>query len=407
MADSAQEPLAGSAAAGLRIVALGASAGGLEPLVQLLAQVPTDSGLAWIVAQHLDPDRPSLLAGLLQRATTMPVQEARQSMLIEPDHVYVMPPHAELTVADGRLHLAEPSQPRGQRLLIDRLFESLAQAQGAGAVGVLLSGMGADGSLGLQAIRARGGLTLAQRPGTAQFDAMPRHAIAAGGVAIVALPAEMPARILASAAGTSTPPLTAAPLAGEASAGDMPEAGVLQAILALLQAHTGHDLTHHKPSSLLRRISRRMAVHGLATLPAYADLLRANPQALELLFKELLIGVTGFFRDPEAWQVLADTVLPALLARRSAGAGPLRAWVAGCSTGEEAYTLAMLLTEALDAEPAGGGGKLQVFATDLSADAIAAARSGLFPAAIAQAMTPQRLARFFTAQGGRWRISAA
>jgi len=332
-----------------------------------------------------------MLTELLQRATAMPVREVTPSMRVEPDAVYVIPPNTELTVAGGVLHLTHPAQPRGMRLPIDVLFSSLARDQGERAVGVVLSGMGSDGAVGLQAMKSQGGLTLAQQPESAQFDSMPRSALATGCVDIVALPADMPGRILAVTGRPSAPV--------EAEAG----APTLDDILALLRDRTRHDLSQYKPSTLMRRIQRRMAVHGLATLGDYADFLRQNAQELDLLFKEMLIGVTGFFRDPAVWQEMADTLLPALLERRAADPTPLRAWVVGCSTGEEAYSLAMLLKEALDAQP-GAARAIQIFATDLSADAIAAARRGRYPARIAAEMSPARLARFFTPTEGGYVI---
>jgi two-component system CheB/CheR fusion protein len=371
-----------------RIVGLGASAGGLEPLAQFLAHVPAGSGLAYVVVQHMDPTHKAMLGELLQRATTMPVREATQSLRVEPDVVYVIPPNTELTVAGGLLHLADPMQPRGMRLPIDVLFASLARDQGERAIGVLLSGMGADGRLGLQAIKTQGGLTLAQQPDTAQFDSMPQSAIAAGCVDIVAPAAALPGRIV-SVIGPAAP-RTARPDAAE------PGPATLGPILALLHQHSKRDLSSYKSSTLIRRIERRMAVHGLDTMSAYAAFLRENPQEIDLLFKELLIGVTSFFRDAAVWQELKDTALPALLARRAAEDRPLRAWVAGCSTGEEAYSLAMVFKELTDSLPGQSGRALQVFATDLSADAIDVARRGIYPATIASDVGPDRLARFFS-----------
>jgi two-component system, chemotaxis family, CheB/CheR fusion protein len=372
------------ASAGVRVVGLGASAGGLGPLEQFLSQVPVASGLAYLVVQHMDPTRQTMLGGLLQRATVLPVHEAVNAQRIEANAVYVITPDAELTVQDGTLRLARPAEPRGQRLPVDVLFCSLARELGERAIGVVLSGMGSDGTQGLQAIKAQGGLTLAQQPASAQFDSMPGSAIAAGCVDIIALPAEMPARILGV---TGTLPSAEGVEAGTAG---------LDSILALLHEHTRHDLSAYKSNTLVRRTARRMAVHGLEQMPAYAGFLRSNAQELDLLFKEMLIGVTAFFRDPEVWQDLQDQVLPVLIGRQAAAAGPMRAWVAGCSTGEEAYSLAMAFTEVLDTLPAPEQRELQIFATDLNADAIAAARQGRFAASIAADLGPQRLARFFT-----------
>jgi two-component system, chemotaxis family, CheB/CheR fusion protein len=381
-------------AAGVRIVGLGASAGGLEPLEQFLSGIPPSSGLAYLVVQHLDPTHKTLLAELLQRATAMPVHAAIDAQRVEPDTVYVIPPDTELTVLGGALHLVKPAEPRGQRLPIDVLFSSLARELGERAVGVVLSGMGSDGTLGLQAIRMQGGLTLAQQPGSAQFDAMPLSAMAAGCVDIVALPADMPHRILSV---TGVQPAPERPPAENL-------APALDTILVLLHEHTRHDLALYKSNTLVRRIARRVAVHGLESMEAYADFLRANPQELDLLFKEMLIGVTSFFRDPEVWQELQDKVLPVLRERHASGAGPLRAWVVGCSTGEEAYSLAIAYVESLDGLPPPARRPLQIFATDLNADAIATARSGRFAATISTDMSAQRLSRFFVERPGGYQI---
>jgi len=381
-----------------RVVGLGASAGGLEPLEQFLAHVPANSGLAYIVVQHMDPMHKAMLGELLQRSTAMPVREATQAQRVEPNRVYVIPPNAELTVVGGMLHLAESMQPRGMRLPIDVLFASLARDQGERAVGVVLSGMGSDGLMGLQAIKTQGGLTLAQQPESAQFDSMPKSAIAAGCVDIVAPPDELPGRILsvvgpASSAAVAPPPDDAGR-----------DHSTLSAILELLHQRSKRDLSLYKSSTQVRRIERRMAVHGLDTMPAYEAFLRENPQELDLLFKEMLIGVTSFFRDAAVWQELKDEVLPVLLARRAGERRQLRAWVVGCSTGEEAYSLAMVFKEVAGTKPDYAAIGLQIFATDLSADAIAVARKGVYPASIAHDVSPERLARFFSAHAGDYLV---
>lgn len=396
--DSASPRAPSTAPAGTpRIVGVGASAGGLDALQGFLAQVPRHSGLAYVVVQHMDPTHKAMLVALLQRATTMPVHEAAEAMRIEPDTVYVIAPNSELSVAGGTLHLADPGQPRGMRLPIDVLFASLAREQGERAVGVVLSGMGSDGTLGLQAIKTQGGLTLAQDPASAQFDSMPRSAIAEGCVDIVAAAGELPGHILRVVARQPGP-------APDEPQGQAPSAA-LAAILAHLRVHSRHDLSSYKSSTLLRRIERRMAVHGLATMADYEAFLHGNPQEIELLFKELLIGVTAFFRDAPAWQELKDHVLPTLIARHVADATALRAWVVGCSTGEEAYTLAMLFKEACAELPASGAPGLQIFATDLSADAIAVARRGIYPPKIAADLTPERLAKFFVVAHGGYQVA--
>lgn len=380
-----------------RIVGLGASAGGLEALGLFLAEVPPQSGMAFIVVQHLDPTREALLTELLQRSTAMRVCEARQGMRIEANHVYVIPPNTELSVVNVTLHLAQPAEPRGLRLPINVLFSSLASSQGGRAVAVILSGMGSDGTLGLQAVKAVGGLTAVQEPHSSQFDSMPWSAITSGCVDIVAPPEELPARLMDCIgrlhADTMPPPKT----------GAVDELNSNEQILALLQGRTRHDFSLYKSSTLQRRISRRLAIHNFSTHAQYAEFLAHNPQEIDLLFKELLIGVTSFFRDPPVWEHLAKVAVPELLASRPAG-HKFRVWSVGCSTGEEAYSLAMIFSEAAQAL-----GKddleLQIFASDLSPDAIAVARRGQYPLAIKSQVSPERLERFFSTQNACYQIS--
>lgn len=383
-----------SAAAPVRVVGLGASAGGLASLEAFLAATPPDSGMAYVVVQHMAPTHEALLSSLLQRVTRMPVQEAADAMAIAPDQVYVIAPGSELTVTAGHLHTSPSRSPRGLRLPIDVLFGSLAKDQGERAIGVVLSGMGADGSVGLRSIKTHGGLTLAQSPESAQFDSMPENAIASGCVDIVATPAEMPARLLqVTRAQAAQATQTAQP--AEAEPPGPEQATPLEKILALLRERSKHDLSPYKSSTLLRRIDRRVAVHNLGSMAAYADFLTHNPQELDILFAEMLIGVTSFFRDPTLWADLQEKVLPDLIARRGPNA-QLRAWVVGCSTGEEAYSLAMAFQEARDTLPDAGACSLQIFATDLNAEAIAIARKGVYAAKAVEHLSPERLARFFT-----------
>ena len=389
-------------AAVVRIVGIGASAGGLEAFEQFFARVPVGSGLAFIVVQHLDPTQKAMLAELLQRVTVLTVCVAGEQMRVESDHVYVIPPNVELSLAQGMLHLAPPAEPRGLRLPVNVLFSSMARDQGAAAIGVVLSGMGSDGTLGLQALKAVGGLTVVQEPSSAQFDSMPRSAIAAGCADIVAPPADMPQRILACVSwdGHSKPP--SADAGPDAAPTDSPTDSppdTMEGIFSLLRQRTRHDFSLYKPSTLNRRIERRMAIHSLATVAEYVRLLRQNPQEIDLLFKELLIGVTSFFRDAAVWQHMLDTALPALLASRGAET-KFRAWVAGCSTGEEAYTLAIVFTEAVQRLPGHHDCTLQIFASDLSPDAIATARAGRYPATISACMHADYVARYFTPQAG-------
>ncbi|MDZ4350851.1 MAG: chemotaxis protein CheB [Xanthomonadaceae bacterium] len=379
------------------IVGIGASAGGLMPLEEFMAHVPADSGLAYVVVQHLAPAENTLLSELLQRVTSLTVHEARQGEWIKPNCVYVIPPNTEIRVVADRLQLAEPTEPRGLRLPIDVLFSSLATARGANAIAVVLSGMGSDGTVGLQAVRAVGGLTAVQTPESAQFDSMPKSAIAAGCADIVDLAEALPARILDylgqirnRALIDSDPNLTTS------------RQDALRSIIGLLQQRTGHDFSLYRSSSLHRRIERRLAIHGLGGLTEYASLIARNPQEADLLFNEILIGVTEFFRDPKVWAHLSDTAIPELLARDATGP-ELRVWCVGCSTGEEAYSLAITLIEAMDRQSRHF--ELQVFATDLNPDAIARARRGEFPLTIAPNVGEQRLARFFGKHDTYYRIN--
>jgi two-component system, chemotaxis family, CheB/CheR fusion protein len=381
-----------------RIVGLGASAGGLVALEQFLAHTPANSGLAYIVVQHLDPTQKALLPELLQRATSMVVREARDGMRIERDCVYVIPSDAELTVTGSRLRVASPHERRGMRLPINILFSSMASVLGERSIAVVLSGMGADGTLGLQAIKAVGGLTLVQDPGSAQFDSMPKSAITAGCADIVAPVVELPARILDCVAGMRRP--TSGP---DDSAGTEPESTVRQRLLSLLQQRTGHDFSLYKDNTLNRRIERRMAIHAISSTNEYVQFLERNAQEIDLLFKELLIGVTSFFRDPEVWDHLVQVALPGMLDRK-ADRPALRAWVIGCSTGEEAYSLAIAFRESVQRLSDPEKYTLQIFATDLGADAIATARKGIYPLSIASDVSSERLSRFFDTHEAHYEI---
>ena len=380
----------------LRIVGLGASAGGLEAFQQFLQAMPTDSGLALVLVQHLDPEHSSVLTELLQRCTAMPVVEAVDQMEVAPDHVYVIPPNRHMAILHGKLQLELPPARRGQRLPIDTFFRSLADDCGERAAGVVLSGTGSDGTLGLAAIAAAGGLCLVQDPASAKYDSMPASAVAASPAAQALAPAHMPEALLrhasAGSAGGRRPPAEPQPVTDVAS---------LNRVLLLLRSATGHDYALYKRSTLVRRMQRRMAAHGIDEVAVYARLLEQDAAELRSLDKEMLINVSGFFRDPEAFAALESDVLPALLADRPEGA-TLRVWVAACASGEEAYSLAMLLHEAMD--QAGRAFKLQLYATDLDEEAIAVARAGLYPRRIAEQVSAERLARFFVEEEGGFRI---
>ncbi|GLX79475.1 chemotaxis protein CheR [Thalassotalea insulae] len=375
----------------VRIVGIGASAGGLSALELFLKNTLENTSLAYIVVQHLDPVHKGMLPELLQRKTAMPVKEARQGMKIRADHVYVIPPNKELTVQHNCLHLAKPAEPRGMRLPIDVLFSSLAITQGERAIGVVLSGMGSDGSAGLEAIKAVGGLTLAQTPETAEFDSMPISAISAGYVDIVTPADELLDRIIAyTKQETEKGSTLIKPSKKTSSLSNAP----LQAITKLMHQKTGHDFSLYKTSTLHRRIERRMIIHNIDSLHAYVNFLKHNAQEIELLFKELLIGVTQFFRDQAVWDYLKDSALPTLLTRRTKP-HTFRAWCIGCSTGEEAYSLAIIFTEVIRQIANPKAFSVQIFASDLSPDAIATARRGRYPLSITDHIPQTYLTRYF------------
>jgi len=378
------------------MVGIGASAGGLEALEQFLQHVPAECGLAFVIVQHLDPTHRGVMPELLQRDTTMKVMQVKDRTLVQPDCVYVIPPNKDMSVLHGVLHLMEPAAPRGLRLPIDFFLRSLAQDQRERSVGVILSGMGSDGTQGLKAIREKSGMTLVQDPKTARFDGMPRSAIDAGLADAIVPVEEMPARIIAWH--RSSPMVLRKEIPSEEGS-----RSALEKVVILLRAHTGHDFTQYKRNTLLRRIERRMGVHQILKMSDYVRYLRENPQELDLLFRELLIGVTGFFRDPEVWELMKAEVLPGLLSDRHSGR-PFRAWVPGCSTGEEAYSLAMMLREVVgEFHPRGNQG-LQIFATDLDRDAIDKARQGLYPESAVADVGGDRLARFFVREDQGYRV---
>jgi two-component system CheB/CheR fusion protein len=381
------------------IVGIGASAGGLEALEVFFKQTPADSGLAFVVVQHLDPTHSDMLVELLQRHTVMPVVRIHDGMVVMPDQVHVIPPNRDLSILHGVLYLLEHSAAIGPRLPIDFFFRSLAEDWRERSVGVILSGMGTDGTLGLRTIKQRCGAVFVQDPKSAKFDSMIQSAIHEGLADVVAPVEALPGRILEYVrhASFSDP----APADQESGNGD---AGGMEKVLILLRRQTGHDFSVYKRSTLWRRIERRMNLHHFSVVRDYVRYLRENPQELELLFKEMLIGVTEFFRDPVVWDRLRDEVIPELV-RALPDGGVLRAWVAGCSTGEEAYSLAIVFREAVIALNPPNRISLQVFATDLDKDAIDRARTGVYPAGIIKDVSEERLSRFFAREdSGCYRV---
>ncbi len=380
------------------VVGIGASAGGLEALEHFLSHVPKSSGMAFVIVQHLDPTRNDIMPELLQRATGMEVIQVQDRTTVRLNCVYVIPPNKDMSILRGVLHLLEPATPRGLRLPIDFFLRSLAQDQQELGIGVILSGMGSDGTLGLRAIKESGGVALVQDPATAKFDGMPRSAIDSGLSDIVAPADDLPGRILAYLQRTPLVHTT------EHMLPDGTQSALEKAII-LLRTHTGHDFSLYKRNTFYRRIERRMGIHQIDKIGDYIQYLQRTPQELDLLFKELLIGVTSFFRDPAVWEELRNKILPALIASRPDG-HVLRAWVPGCSTGEEAYSLAMVFNEVVEKIKRQRKITLQVFATDLDKEAINKARQGVYPENIAADLAPKQMSRFFAKDKRGCRVSA-
>lgn len=372
------------------VVGIGASAGGLAAFEAFFTGMPADvdPNMAFVLVQHLAPDHKSMLTDLIQRYTRMEVFEVKDGMRVRPNRAYIIPPNKDMAFLNGTLQLLEPTAPRGQRLPIDFLFRSLAQDQRERAIGIVLSGTGSDGTLGVRDIKGEGGMIMVQNPDSTEYDGMPRSALATGLVDFELPPAEMPAQLIAyTAHAFGRPPKPASP---------EPKAeNALKKIFVLLRNQTGHDFSQYKQSTVLRRIQRRMAVHQIETMPEYVRFAQQRPQEVDPLFRGLLIGVTHFFRDTAAFEALEQLVVPKLFAGKPAGA-VIRVWCVGCSTGEEAYSLAILLAEHQAAIRQSF--QVQVFATDIDSQAIATARAGIYPASAAADISPERLTRFFTAE---------
>jgi len=381
------------------IVGIGASAGGLAAFEAFFSGMPadTDTGMAFVLVQHLAPDHKSILTDLVRRYTRMQVFEVEDGMAVQPNCAYIIPPNRDMAFLNGTLQLMEPSAPRGQRLPIDFFFRSLAQDQHERAICIVLSGTGSDGTQGVRAIKAEGGMVMAQNPGSTEYDGMPRSAIATGLVDYELPPAEMPAQLIAYVIHAFGKP----PHPGTAPVSHVENA--TKKIFVLLRTQTGHDFSQYKLSTVRRRFERRMAVHQIDTIERYVKFLQQTPAEVDALFRDLLIGVTNFFRDPEAFKSLEEKVIPKLFADKPSGA-MIRVWSPGCSTGEEAYSIAILLQERLEALKQSF--KVQVFATDIDSQAIVTARAGLYPASIAADISAERLARFFSPEpdGSAYRI---
>jgi two-component system, chemotaxis family, CheB/CheR fusion protein len=372
------------------VVGIGASAGGLEAFESFFRACPADTGMAFVLVQHLDPDHHSLLAEILQRCTAMPVAQAFDQVRVRPNHVYIIPPNRDMAILGGALQIIAPDLERGHRLPIDGFFRSLADDQAERAIGVVLSGTASDGTQGLRAILGAGGVCMVQDPASAKYDSMPQSAIAAGWVTHILPVEEMPAKLM-ELAGQSRYRMNVAPFS---------QPGMNQVLLQI-RSSTGHDFSLYKKSTIGRRIERRMAQHNINDFSVYARFLKQNSVEVHALFRDLLINVTSFFRDPDAFVVLKREILPALLADKPVDY-VFRIWVAGCASGEEAYSIAIILSELMDETHQDF--RVQIYATDLDDEAINTARGGIYPASIARDVSPERLHRFFNKDDNGYKI---
>jgi two-component system CheB/CheR fusion protein len=375
------------------VVGIGASAGGLEAFEEFFAKMPPDSGLAFVLVPHLDPSHASMMSDLLRRVTRMPVNEARDGMPVLVNHVYVIPPNKDLSIRDRVLRLESPLKSHGLRLPIDSFFRSLAQDQKENAVGIIFSGTGSDGTLGIRDIHGSGGMSIVQDPAEARYAGMPSSAVLTG-LSDLVLPVDKMVSHLVRLVKQYSKKTVEPVLSGKREA-------ALRRVLALVRTHTGHDFSLYKRNTLFRRLEKRMNLHQVEDLPAYISFLQEHADEYQLLFKDLIIGVTSFFRDPEAFETLSKKALPNFLADKPEGY-TLRIWVPACGTGEEAYSLAMVVAERL--ETLQRDIKIQVFGTDIDEDAISVARSGMYAANIEADVSPDRLRRFFVKEDGNYRV---
>ncbi len=382
------------------VVGIGASAGGLKAFQGFFSGIPDtcDLNMAFVLVQHLAPDHKSILCDLIRRYTSMQVFEVEDCMEVHANCVYIIPPKYDMAFINGNLQLLNPVAPHGQRLPIDFFFRSLAHDQRERAIGLVLSGTGCDGTLGVRAIKGEGGMIMAQAPGTAEFDGMPLSAIATGMVDYELSPDKMGARLVAYTSHFNhTSHVSSTPHQVQTDS-------TLNKIFILIRDYTGHDFSQYKPSTINRRIERRLAVHQIQDIKNYVQFLRHNPGEIQALFYDLLIGVTHFFRDPDAFKSLEEDIIPHLF-EKSGKDNVIRIWSVGCSTGEEAYSIAILLREKM--EKIKQEHKVQLFATDIDGRAIITARAGLYPASIVSDISPECLTRFFTLEsdGSAYRIN--
>ena len=377
------------------VVGLGASAGGLDAFKRFFHAMPPNNGMSFVLIQHLDPKHESMMVDLLTGHTPMKVQQAADGMRLERNHVYLIPPGAYVAIEDGTLRRSKARERHGARMPFDFFLRSLAEECGERAICAILSGTGTDGSLGLKAVKEKGGLVIVQNPEEAAFDGMPRSAIRTGSADLVLTVATIPETLLrygrqtyVKVGRTSLP----SPDSAEHAFADF---------IDLLAAKTAHDFSLYKQGTLQRRIERRMAMAGLESSSGYLQVLHEDSAERELLAKDLLINVTHFFRDPAAFELLAETVIPELVRQQTLDR-PLRVWVPGCSTGEEAYSISMLFLDEIAA--AKRNVKLQVFASDIDPDCVAFARNGIYPESIEADVAPTRLARFFTKEDHHYQV---
>jgi two-component system CheB/CheR fusion protein len=378
------------------IVGMGGSAGALEAFEQFFTHMPSDSGLAFVLIPHLDPTHKGMMPDLLGRCTTMKVVQAEDGMPVLPNRLHIIPPNKDMSIFHGILHLHEPTSPRGARAPIDLFLRHLAEDQKERAIAVILSGMGSDGTLGLQAIKEHLGLVVVQEAASAKYDSMPKNAIGTGLVDYIAPAQALPEKLLAYVKHS-------AKLPKETLMQERTMSGAMVKIFSLLRSHTGHDFSFYKKNTIYRRIERRMNVHQIRQFGKYATFLQENPGELDLLLRELLIGVTSFFRDPEAFKALKE-VLPPLLKSKPRD-GTVRVWIPGCSTGEEAYSVAIVIAECLAQLKLDGILKVQIFASDIDKEAVNRARQGSFLPTIATDVSPARLQRFFNKEDHGYRVA--
>jgi len=377
------------------IVGIGASAGGLDALEHFFSNMPVNSGMAFVVIQHLDPNHIGILCELLQRITALKVYTVTDRLKIRPNCVYVIPPNKSMSILNGSLHLFEPIEVRGLRLPIDYFFCSLADDRKEKSIGIVLSGMGSDGSMGLKAIKENFGLVLVQDPDSAKFDSMPINAIKSVSVDKIAPANELPAKLM-ELTNLNYQEVSEIQLEKDPSS--------LEKIIILLRSHTGNDFSQYKKNTLYRRIERRMNIHRIEKISLYVRYLQENSAELDLLFKELLIGVTNFFRDASVWDEMRSRIIPSILEKMPHGS-ILRVWIPGCSTGEEAYSMAIVFKEAMEISKLHKNISMQIFATDLDSTAIDKARKGFYPYKISSEMSAERLNRFFIKMEDQYRVS--